>query len=260
MVARWALVGRGAPGACPTPPPCPGCVRHRPTVHPLPAPGPPSGVQAARHPAHCHQYRQEGPRGGDGHPRRRCAGAHREECELGGRPLCGLPVTLSGRVVCWEEPHGIRDWPKHMCRLLLCSLGSIKAKAALQAARARSCTKRWQRRYSAHARCIDAATQVLWPANNLLELPPPSGNCVHVVKAGDTLFQVAKVRRAEQRRVGPGQARAVPGFEQAASLPPLPCRSAPRPLLVGPRSSLPPAAPPPCLAAAGCWHHCGFPH
>ncbi|KAL4426355.1 hypothetical protein ABPG77_004649 [Micractinium sp. CCAP 211/92] len=44
----------------------------------------------------------------------------------------------------------------------------------------------------AGAALVHTVKNVLWPANNLLELPPPSGNCVHVVKAGDTLFQVAK--------------------------------------------------------------------
>lgn len=46
----------------------------------------------------------------------------------------------------------------------------------------------------ARVHAVGAVPQVLWPANSLLELPPPSGDCVHVVKAGDTLFQVAKVR------------------------------------------------------------------
>ncbi|KAL4430929.1 hypothetical protein ABPG75_006185 [Micractinium tetrahymenae] len=44
----------------------------------------------------------------------------------------------------------------------------------------------------AGAAVVHTVKNVLWPANSLLELPPPSGDCVHVVKAGDTLFQIAK--------------------------------------------------------------------
>lgn len=45
---------------------------------------------------------------------------------------------------------------------------------------------------SAGSSIVHIVNNVLWPADSPVDLPRPSGNCVHVVQAGDTLFQVAQ--------------------------------------------------------------------